>query len=248
MSKSDIIEKVYYDLSGYGSIQNTLKEARKYDKTITYDDVKEWKQKEPIGQKRQLRGVNSYIAKEPLEEFQMDLLFFSDIDKNSVCLLMVDIFTKYTYVVELKSKQPNDVLDGIKKCFDKMGVCKSIYCDNEGAFVSNIVKDFLTDKNVKLITTNGHAPVAERQIRTIKNMIYQRIEKTGQTWKELLYPVLLVYNNKLIHSVTKMTPADAMKKTHQIQVRLNLELRRKHLRLYPNIRVDDTVKIFKKKR
>ena len=45
MPKSDIIEKVYYDLSGYGSIQNTLKEARKYDKTITYDDVKEWKQK-----------------------------------------------------------------------------------------------------------------------------------------------------------------------------------------------------------
>ena len=44
-----------------------------------------------------------------------------------------------------------------------------------------------------------------------------------------------------------MTPADAMKKTNQIQVRLNLELRRKHLRLYPNIRVDDTVKIFKKK-
>ena len=135
MSKSDIIEKVYYDLFGYGSIQNTLKEARKYDKTITYDDVKEWKQKEPIGQKRQLRGMNSYIAKEPLEEFQMDLLFFSDIDKNSVCLLMVDIFTKYTYVVELKSKQTNDVLDGIKNCFDKIGVCKSIYCDNEGAFL-----------------------------------------------------------------------------------------------------------------
>ena len=57
--------------------------------------------KEPIGQKRQLRGMNSYIAKEPLEEFQVDLLFFSDVDKNSVCLLMVDIFTKYTYVVEL---------------------------------------------------------------------------------------------------------------------------------------------------
>ena len=80
-------------------------------------------------------------------------------------------------------------------------------------------------------------------------MIYQRIEKTGQSWKELLYPVLLVYNNKLIHNVTKMTPADAMNKSNQLQVRLrlNLELRRTHLRLYPNIRVDDTVKVFKKK-
>ena len=101
-------------------------------------------------------------------------------------------------------------------------VCKSIYCDNEGAFVSNIVKHFLTHNIVKLITTNGHAPVDERHLRTIKNMMYQRIEKTGQAWRELLYPVILVYNNKLIHSVTKMTPADAMKQTNQIQVRLNL--------------------------
>jgi hypothetical protein len=245
MSKTDIIEKVYYDLSGYGSIQNTLKEARKYDSSITYDDVKTWKEKQ--FRKRQLRGTNSFIAEEPLEEFQMDLLFFSDVERGSVGLLMVDIFTKYTYVVELKSKQPPDVLDGIKKCFDKMGVCKTIYCDNEGAFVSNIVKEFLNEKNVKLITTNGHAPVAERQIRTIKNMIYQRMEKTGKTWRELLYPVLLVYNHKLIHSVIKMTPADAMKKSNSMIVRMNLELRRKNSRLYPEVDVGDKVKVFKKK-
>ena len=59
-----------------------------------------------------------------------------------------------------------------------MGVHKSISCDNEGAFVSN------KDNNVKRISTNGHARVAERQIQTIKNMMYQRIEKTSQTWRE----------------------------------------------------------------
>ena len=75
-----------------------------------------------------------------------------------------------------------------------MGKTSSIYCDVEGAFVNNIVKKYLNDNNVKLLTTNGHAPVAERQIRTIKNMIYQRLKKTNKTWKELLYPVLLAYN------------------------------------------------------
>ena len=50
MSKSDTIKKVYYDLAGYGSIQNTLKDARKYDNTITYYDVKEWKGKQALGQ------------------------------------------------------------------------------------------------------------------------------------------------------------------------------------------------------
>ena len=63
-------------------IKNKFEQAVKKDNSITYDDVKEWKQKEPNGQKRQLRGVNRYIAKEPLEEFHMDLLFISDIDKK----------------------------------------------------------------------------------------------------------------------------------------------------------------------
>ena len=59
-----------------------------------------------------------------MNNFKLILLFFSDVDKSSVRLLMVAIFTKYTYAIELKSKQPNDVLDGINRCFDKMGVCK----------------------------------------------------------------------------------------------------------------------------
>ena len=247
MSKADIIEKIYYDLAGYGSIQNTLKEARKYDNTITYDDVKNWKAKQPFGQKRQIRGTNSFIAKQPLEEFQMDLMFFSDVDKNSVALLMVDIFTKFTHIVEIKSKQPADVLDGIKKCFEKMGIPRSIYCDVEGAFTSNMVKKYLVDNNVKLITTNGHAPVAERQIRTFKNMIYQRMDKTNKSWQDLLYPVLLVYNYKNIHRVTKMTPAEALKKSNHVDVRINLEMNRKRSRIYPEINIGDTVKIYKKK-
>ena len=41
--KIKIIEKVYYDPGGFGSINQTLKDAKKYDKTITYDDIKNGK-------------------------------------------------------------------------------------------------------------------------------------------------------------------------------------------------------------
>ena len=128
-----------------------------------------------------------------------------------------------------------------------MGIPRSIYCDVEGAFTSNIVKKYLEDNKVKLITTNGHAPVAERQIRTFKNMICQRVDKTNKTWQELLYPVLLVYNHRNIHRVTKMTPADALKKSNRLEVRVNLEMNRKRSRIYPEINIGDTVKIYKKK-
>ncbi|MFM7988342.1 MAG: hypothetical protein ACKPKO_54425 [Candidatus Fonsibacter sp.] len=41
-NKNEITSKVYYDLSGYGSMNETTKDAKEIDKTITFKDVKEW--------------------------------------------------------------------------------------------------------------------------------------------------------------------------------------------------------------
>ena len=78
-------------------------------------------------------------------------------------------------------------------------------------------------------------------------MVYQRVEKTGQKWHELLYPVLLTYNNKLVHSTIKMTPSDARKPENHLTVKLNLELSRKHTRKYPEVKVGDMVRVYRKK-
>ena len=78
-------------------------------------------------------------------------------------------------------------------------------------------------------------------------MIYKRIEHTKQNWWEVLYPVLLTYNNKMVHSVTKFTPSDAMKPSNTTQVKFNLELKRRHSRMYPNVAIGDYVRVFKKK-
>ena len=43
--KDKIIEKVYYDPAGCGSINATLKDEKTFDKTVTYEDVKNWKEK-----------------------------------------------------------------------------------------------------------------------------------------------------------------------------------------------------------
>ena len=41
-NKNEIISKVYHDLSGYGSMNETAKDAKAIDNTITFKDVKEW--------------------------------------------------------------------------------------------------------------------------------------------------------------------------------------------------------------
>ncbi len=94
------------------------------------------------------------------------------------------------------------------------------------------------------MTTLAHAPVAERAIRTIKNMIYKRVDASGQKWHEVLYAVLLTYNNKNIHSTINMTPNEARKDHNNFHVKLNLELKAKFIRKYPNIAIGSMVKVF----
>ena len=101
--------------------------------------------------------------------------------------------------------------------------------------------------------TRSHAAVAERTIRTVKAMIDNRIESAkkrdnqDKRWIDVLYPVLITYNQKNKHSATKMTPKEAMKPSNHLQVKANLELTRKHTRKYPEITVGDYVKIYNKK-
>ena len=44
-----------------------------------------------------------------------------------------------------------------------------------------------------------------------------------------------------------MTPKDAMKPSNQLQVKANLEMKRHHTRIYPDVNVGDYVKIYNKK-
>ena len=70
--KDDIIEKTYNEF--YGSITNTLRDARKIDPSIKYLDVKDFTRK------TNLKGYNSYIANFPHEEYQIDLFFINDLE------------------------------------------------------------------------------------------------------------------------------------------------------------------------
>lgn len=246
------ISRVYYDKLGYGSKKETFDDVKKIDKNIKYSDVVDFFEKH-VEQKKNLRGMNSFIASHAYEEFQMDLMFFSDLkDKEySSALLMIDIFTKYCSIIPVKTKNNQDVYDAVLQALEKMkGYPETIYTDDESSFHSNIMNDFFKKHNIRHIITRTHAPVAEATIRTIKRMIYTRIEREpDKSWHsiDILYPVLLKYNHKMVHSSTKFTPANAMKPSNQLQVKINLELQRKNTRLYPDVKVGDKVKIYKKK-
>ena len=247
MDKNNIINNIYRDKSGYGSIQKTYEEAREKDNSITLKNVRDWFTQN-VERKKQLKGYNSFINDGAREEYQVDLAFFKAKEEIQIGLVMIDIFSKYAVCIPIASKETPDVLAGMMEGFQKMGgKPKFIYSDNEGALGSNLFDEFCEEHKIKLITTRTHAWVAERFIRTLKNGINNRIEGTDKTWKDVLYEVLLTYNNKDVHNSTGLTPAEAKLDKNRLQTKMNLELHRISKRKYPNVEVGDKVKLYKKK-
>ena len=64
------------------------------------------------------------------------------------------------------------------------------------------------------------------------NSISDKRAKPGQPCTKLVYPALLTYNSKLVHSATEHTQNEASKEANQLYVQLNLKLKAKNARRY----------------
>ena len=77
--KDKVIRQIYYDPDGgFGSINETYQNAHHILNTITVNDVKEFLNRQKSRQTKSYRGFNKYVAKEPLQEIQIDLAMFID--------------------------------------------------------------------------------------------------------------------------------------------------------------------------
>ena len=166
---------------------------------------------------------------------------------------MIDIFTKYMVVVPIasKSEKTGDITSGLLECLKKMGkILEIVYSDNELGLGTEAVDNLLKEKGTDHIITRSKAWFAERAVRTFKNALYKRVEnskKANVQWTDFIFPILLIYNNKIKHSTTNHTPTEAKQEKNELSVKLNLLLHKKHTRVYPKLGVNDEVKVLKKK-
>ena len=131
---------------------------------------------------------------------------------------------------------------GIHDVIAKMGRKPHIlYTDDEGSFTRGILKTYLADVHIKHIISRSHPHYVERYIRTFKNLLYKRLEDTDKHWVDLIPQIVNVYTNKMASSITKLTPAEASEPENIFDVKLNLEIHRRHTRKYPTIEIGDKV-------
>ena len=119
----------------------------------------------------------------------------------------------------------------MKESLKKMGFPMFVYSENDHAFQAG-VKDFFEKEGITHVVTLTHANVVERFIRTVKNMIHDRVRFNQGSWTAMLSKALDKYNNT-VHSSTKMKPKDAHDDKNHLDVRVNLTKREKNTRKYP---------------
>ena len=251
--KDKIIRQIYYDSdSGFGSITATYRDANKILNTITYNDVKDFLERQKSRQTKGYRGFNSYVANEPLQEIQIDIADFtaSGALNNGFRYLFVavDIFTKFCHAVPIKDKQPPESIRAMKEILKVIGVPEILYHDNEGSWNSGDFVQLLNQNNIKQIITSTPPPFAERMIQSLKQMIHTRLgglEIDKQEWISILPSVLKKYNNTK-HSTTGFSPNQATQGNDNIEIWLNIINKANFNRKYPPLKISSEVRVYVK--
>ena len=127
-----------------------------------------------------------------------------------------------------------------------------IESDRGAEWYNSNFRNFLRNKNIKHYSkfTDKGPSVAERVIRTIRNLLKKPIFLAGNAdWLSELPTVIKQYNNT-IHSSTKMTPIQANKKSTERKPYYNLkdkrEIRKPKFKLRQLVRTADIKRVFSK--
>ena len=132
-------------------------------------------------------------------------------------LCVIDVFSKYAWVVPLKDKKGISIVYAFQKILkESKHKCNKIWVDKGSGFYNNSFKKWLKDNNIEMysIHNDGKSVVAERFIRTLKNITYKYMTATTKNvYFDKLVDIANECNNTY-HRTIKMKPADVKNNTY----------------------------------
>ena len=176
----------------------------------------------------------------------VDMRAFSKFNRGIKYLLaVIDVFSKYGWLIPLKDKKGKSVASALKTIFEerkpeKMWVHKGKEFYNED--VIDLIELYSTENEEK-------SSVVERWIRTMKEKMWKYFTANSTNIYTNALPDLVREYNNTGHSSIKMTPVQASKKENELKVGRNLYPEHLEIRdINPKFSVGDKVRISKKKK
>ena len=173
-----------------------------------------------------------------------DMHILSKFNKGIKYLLcVIDLFSKYVFVVPLKDKKGVSIVNGFQSILNKSKrKPNKIWVDRGSEFYNASFKKWLQDNDTVMYSTNneGKFVVAERIIRTLKSKIYKYMTSISKNvYIDKLNTIVNKYNNTYDTTI-KMRPIDVKDNTY---INTNKEINYKD----PKFKVGDYVRISKYK-
>ena len=114
--------------------------------------------------------------------------------------MVLDVFSKYGWIVPLKDKKGETVTEAFKTIFKEGRKPQYLWTDKGKEYYNKNMKELLEKNNITLY---------ERWNRTIKTRMWKQFTVQGNTiYLDILPKILKQYNNTK-HSSIKMTPVEA---------------------------------------
>ena len=131
-------------------------------------------------------------------------------------LCVVDIFSKYGWVVLSKDKKGVTIINAFQKILDNSKrKPNQIWVDKSSEFYNSSFKKSLKDNDIEIYSRHneGKSVVAQRFIRILKNKIYKHMTAVSKTaCFDQLHDVVNEYKN-IYRRTIKMKPVDVKDKT-----------------------------------
>ena len=164
--------------------------------------------------------------------------------------MVLDVFSKYGWIVPLKDKKDETVTEAFKTIFKEGRKPQYLWTDKGKGYYKKHMKDLLDKNKITLNSTENEekSSVCERWNRTIKTRKWKQFTVQGNTQYLDILPKLVKEYNNTKHSSIKMTPLEASKKKNEGAVYFNLYGDMVQLSSKPKFKIGDKVRISKYKR
>ena len=130
---------------------------------------------------------------------------------------VIDIFSKYAWVVPLKDKNGISIVNAFQKILKESDrKPNKIWVDKGSEFYNNSFKKWLKDNDTEMYSVHNDekSVIAERFIRTLKNKIYKYMTTISKNvYIHTLDDIVDEYNNTY-HKTIKMKPIGVKDNTY----------------------------------
>jgi transposase InsO family protein len=219
-----ILSELYYDPSNegsYGGVNRLWMSARKQPglESITQEQVKRflvdqhsYSLHKPA--RRNFKRNKTYVAGID-RQWQADLADMQDASKDNdgfrYLLTVVDVFSKFAWVIPIKDKSAHSLVQAFKALFTASDPRRplKLQTDKGTEFLNAPVKRLLSSLNVHLFASNSDkkAAVVERFNRTLKTRIFHFFtHRRTYRYIDVLQRLVDSYNNS-VHRSIGMAPS-----------------------------------------